>query len=205
MPDDAAALRARIIELEAQVAELERDLIHDRLTGLKTRSYFMEENEVALRVLSEAHDERRKEHSGYDHFSVLFIDVDHFKSVNDEHGHAAGDAVLRGVAAAVAEGLRDEDIAARWGGEEMLVSLLGADEDGAALVAERIRTSVAALSFAELSGRPVTVSVGVAGWEPGITLEGVIARADKALYAAKANGRDRIVRFSALPPEEKTG
>ncbi len=198
-------MKARIAELEAQVAELERDLIHDRLTGLKTRSYFMEENEVALRVLSEAHSERRKEHSGYDHFSILFIDVDHFKSVNDEHGHAAGDAVLRGVAHAVAEGLRDEDIAARWGGEEMLVSLLGADEDGAALVAERIRAAVAALSFPELSGRQVTASVGIAAWEPGLSLEALIARADAALYAAKAAGRDRIVRFSALPPEQKTG
>jgi len=177
---------------------LERDLIHDNLTGLKTRAFLKTELETYT-ASQEAHgSEQRKE--GYRHASLLFIDIDHFKSVNDTYGHDAGDIVLSAVAQAIAGKVRGSDVVARWGGEEMAALLYGADETEAEYKADEIREYIESLTFKELGDRKITISVGVANIEEGENGEAALARADKALYEAKGSGRNKVVRHSVINP-----
>jgi len=113
------------------------------------------------------------------------LDVDHFKELNDEHGHAAGDRVLAGVAAAVRRRLRAEDHVGRLGGDEFLALLPDAGDEAAATAAEGLRSSVVT------AGLSATISVGWATWA-GEDAERLLERADTALYDAKAAGRDRV-------------
>ncbi len=128
--------------------------------------------------------------------AVLMIDLDYFKRINDEHGHPAGDEVLRGVAEVLREALRSHDIPGRYGGEEFGVLLPGSDVAAAEAIAERIRKKIEWASFAgELR---ITASVGCAGLEAGDPHPAAwVARADRALYAAKAAGRNRAMRAAA--------
>lgn len=121
-------------------------------------------------------------------YAVLVIDADHFKRVNDTLGHRAGDRVLQRMATVVREQLRDGDLVARYGGEEIAVLLPDCTADVAVQVAERIRSAVAGADFRT----PVTVSVGVSVWVEPCTVEEVVERADAALYDAKAAGRNRV-------------
>jgi diguanylate cyclase (GGDEF)-like protein len=121
--------------------------------------------------------------------SVVLGDIDHFKRVNDEHGHAVGDDVLREVAAALRGSLRSFELLYRYGGEEFLLLLPGADEDAAARIAATLRAAVAALYPA---GLEVTCSFGVA--TATTDFDGLLPSADAALYAAKRNGRNRVER-----------
>ena len=120
------------------------------------------------------------------------IDIDHFKAVNDEHGHAAGDRVLAAVAGSMREHLRAEDQLGRLGGEEFLALLPDAGAHAAASAAEKLRGEVGALEV-EHDGRDlgVTISVGWATWE-GESPDELLRRADEALYEAKRAGRDRV-------------
>lgn len=130
--------------------------------------------------------------------SVLMIDLDHFKRVNDRHGHLAGDAVLHAVAVDLVDRARAYDLVGRYGGEEFEVLLPRTDAAGAVVIAERFRRSVAALrvgSGPAGSTVRVTVSIGAATWVPGgprCALDDLLDRADQALYRAKAAGRDRV-------------
>jgi diguanylate cyclase (GGDEF)-like protein len=124
-------------------------------------------------------------------FSVVLLDIDHFKSVNDAHGHQAGDGVLQEVVACLRLELRSVDQIGRWGGEEFLLLLPQVDGDEASRAAERLRERVAAHRF-EPSG-PLTISSGVATWRPGETRAALVARADAALYRAKNGGRNAVV------------
>lgn len=127
-------------------------------------------------------------------FCVALLDLDHFKAINDTHGHAAGDAVLQAFACTVHATMRATDIFGRYGGEEFLIVLTDTGLDGARLALERIRGAIAAARelSAALPGRQVTVSGGLAAWKPGEEASQLLARADAALYRAKANGRDRV-------------
>ncbi len=127
--------------------------------------------------------------------ALLMVDIDHFKDVNDRHGHAEGDAALVRVARLLVDGVRLGDTVARWGGEEFCVLLPRCDEEGALHLAERLRAAVAA------SGEPaVTISVGVALVEPAReTPSQALVRADRALYKAKRDGRDRVVVSTTQP------
>jgi diguanylate cyclase (GGDEF)-like protein len=128
--------------------------------------------------------------------AVLVADVDHFKAVNDTHGHGVGDHVLRDLAYVMRKELRAFDLAYRVGGEEFAVILPGADEDVAAELAERLRGAIAG---APVGGLTITMSFGVAAAPPGaFRWDEVYARADAALYHAKQDGRDRVRRDSAL-------
>ena len=122
--------------------------------------------------------------------SLLLLDIDSFKLINDEHGHAAGDAVLTGLSALLAEQLRVSDELGRWGGEEFLLLAPGTTLPAATELAERIRAAVAQAAFPH--GRTVTVSIGVAQAGVGETPEQWVARADLALYEAKRAGRNRV-------------
>lgn len=127
------------------------------------------------------------------HLALLLVDADRFKAINDEHGHAVGDVVLRELAARLRERVRREDVVGRWGGEEFVVALPETTPDGAAAVAESLRAGVSGTPIAAAGAElRVTISIGVAAWT-GEELDDLVARADAALYAAKAAGRDRVV------------
>jgi diguanylate cyclase (GGDEF)-like protein len=124
---------------------------------------------------------------------LLMMDIDHFKSVNDTHGHQKGDDVLRAVAAIVMENTRSNDLVVRYGGEEIAVILPETDVEQAAVVAEKIRRRVE-LEAEERADIPVTISIGIAYYGPATaTVESLIAKADAALYVAKRRGRNRTV------------
>ncbi len=121
------------------------------------------------------------------------IDIDHFKRLNDRHGHAVGDLVLRAVAEAIAGAVREDDVPARYGGEEFAVLLRNPSEQVAVEIGERVRASVAGLDLREFGPSAVTVSVGVAiSSAADQPIDDLIAEADRALYRAKRAGRDRV-------------
>src|SRR4051812_37845320 len=180
-----AALRLRSLhdELARRNAELELLARTDVLTGLANRRHA---DDVLRSTIASARRHTRT-------LSAVLIDIDRFKSVNDAHGHAAGDAVLREVALRLLDGLREEDTAARWGGEEFL--LLLPDSPDAGVVCERLRSSIASrpIDVHGVLQLGVSASFGWAAWSGEETGEALVARADVALYAAKAGGRDRVV------------
>jgi len=193
----------RVGELENKIAELEQtirvmkdDLIHDSLTGLKTRRFFEQEAGMYFKTISEKYKQERREWFGFKHMSIIFFDIDHFKKINDTHGHAAGDGVLRVVAKNIMDGIRAGDIAARWGGEEIVVALLGVGEKNAYKKAEAIRKSIELLSFNNLPNVEVTVSAGVASQDAETGFQEIISRADQALYQAKETGRNKVIFWS---------
>ena len=164
--------------LRRRIAEL---AIRDELTGAYNRRYLME----AL-----ARERSRADRLGVP-LSVCLIDVDHFKSINDSLGHAAGDAVLKALPAVLCAGLRAIDVLGRFGGEEFLLILPGTGLEGARAVAERVRAGVEMADLASL-GRRVRITVGVAELRPREDPGALLARADAALYAGKAQGRNRV-------------
>ncbi|MGH8595493.1 MAG: GGDEF domain-containing protein, partial [Gammaproteobacteria bacterium] len=126
--------------------------------------------------------------------SLIMIDVDYFKSVNDTHGHVAGDAVLTAVAGAIVGCTRDSDVVFRFGGEEFAVILTNTSAAGACLLAERIRASISDLTLdANGGGVKVTVSLGVAQLLPAESKFDLLQRADSLLYRAKIRGRNQVV------------
>ena len=128
--------------------------------------------------------------------AVLMLDLDHFKTINDKHGHLVGDEVLRGVAEVLRECLRQHDLPGRYGGEEFGVLLPGGDAAAAEMIAERVRQKIEWASFA--GSLKVTASVGCAAIETNdLFAASLVARADRALYAAKAAGRNRAMRAAA--------
>ena len=155
----------------------------DSLTGLVRRAVFEEH----LRT------EAARFARGRAPFSVLLIDVDDFKRVNDRFGHAAGDEVLRAIAGAARGAVRDSDTVSRYGGEELAVLLPDTPADGAAAAGDKLRDAVAGLAV-EVAGETlrVTVSVGAAEMEPGLDPSRLVARADDALYRAKSLGKNRV-------------
>jgi len=168
----------------SQVSELEQAATHDPLTGLGNRRLM---EQILQRRVSELDRHGQA-------FSVLFVDIDHFKRFNDSLGHAAGDAMLQTVAKTLRASARNEDEVARWGGEEFVVALGRTGEAQIARPAERFRALVAS-SKGRLNGHDLTITVSVGGAvaHPGETAEAVVARADAALYRAKEEGRNRVV------------
>jgi diguanylate cyclase (GGDEF)-like protein len=201
---DREQLLKRVRALEEQIDRLEDHLIHDKLTGLKTRAFFEEEVGVYLDVIEKQAElqksgaSERKERFGFRNLSVIFFDIDHFKSVNDNHGHDAGDVVLREVAQVIEKSLRAGDTVARWGGEEIVVSLLGADEQDASAKAEEIRDLVSKHKFSEVPSLKITVSAGVCAAERGLSVHKLVKRADLALYEAKESGRNKVIAYSEM-------
>jgi diguanylate cyclase (GGDEF)-like protein len=185
----------RIAELEKLVHNLEKDIIHDPLTRLKTRAFFEEELGVYLQIVNDNKRGQRKEWFGFKNVSVIFFDIDYFKKVNDTYGHAVGDAVLSKVAETIQESLRTGDTVARWGGEEVVASLLGADEKDAVAKANEIREKVSILAFPESPDLSLTISAGVASSEKDVPLPELIKRADQALYKAKESGRNKVMVY----------
>jgi diguanylate cyclase (GGDEF)-like protein len=167
-------------DLQRRHDDLQYTAHHDQLTGLLNRAGL-----ERLRARPEVQREFASQP-----YVLLVLDIDHFKRINDQHGHLFGDRVLCAVADAVSRSVRASDVAARFGGEEFLVVLPDTRLDGGAEIAERIRRQVQALDLPV----PVTVSVGIAdGAPPNDVPELVFERADQALYRAKKGGRNRVV------------
>jgi diguanylate cyclase (GGDEF)-like protein len=163
---------------------VERQALVDGLTGLANR-----------RAASDAlHAEAARAGRLETPLSVVLADLDGFKEVNDEHGHAVGDAVLRAFAEVLRDTLRESDLAGRWGGEEFLLLLPGADREGAAQLAERVRVGLAARRIPSVPELRVTASFGVAEYAGETNTEQLVAAADDALYRAKRGGKDRVER-----------
>ena len=156
---------------------------HDSLTGLFNRRYLTAfAQPLAALVLEEREP-----------VTVLIVDIDHFKRVNDTHGHPAGDEVLRAVAQMLGARLRDLDCLARYGGEEFVVVLRRCDVNRGRRIAEALRHNIASAEIDIVDGTvSITVSIGIAQWGPGEQLDEVVQRADRTLYRAKQAGRDRV-------------
>jgi diguanylate cyclase (GGDEF)-like protein len=180
-----AAMRTKRLQddLRTLSGELARIANTDNLTGLANRRYLDEE---LSRLIA------RSERHGLP-LSVLILDADRFKDVNDRHGHQAGDEALVALAARLSERLRAEDIVGRWGGEEFMVLAPDVDHGGAGTLAEALRARVAGRPIETSSGPlPVTVSVGWAFRRPGESAADLLERADVGLYAAKRGGRNGV-------------
>ncbi len=180
-------LRSRTQELEATNHKLGELAIRDSLTDAFRRGHI----EAELRRQVKAWERLPED------FSILLLDIDFFKRVNDTHGHAVGDEVLRRLATRAQETLRGSDIFGRWGGEEFIVLLPATPLSQAVEAGERLRLAIADLTFTGEGGRRfcITVSVGVAQLAPGETADTLTERADKALYAAKSAGRNRVLAY----------
>ncbi len=177
-------LAGEVAERRRAEAALARAATTDYLTGLLNRRAMVALLEQeALRI--------RRSHRP---FSLLLLDLDHFKAVNDEHGHEVGDRALVEVAERLRLAVRSQDAISRWGGEEVLVFLPETPSHGAAVAAEKLRAAVAGEPLSVLGHRaPLTASLGVSTLAEGETIEECLRRADAALYRAKAEGRDRVV------------
>jgi diguanylate cyclase (GGDEF)-like protein len=180
----SAALRTKWLqdELRTRNAELDRVARIDMLTNIYNRRHL---DEHLRSVISAA---RRHDRT----IGVLLVDIDHFKDVNDEHGHLAGDAVLREVAARLQRAIRTEDALGRWGGEEFLAVLTDTPPEGVRVMAERMRQVIAAAPFTLDDGSQIRVTVSVGHTNGTEDAEVLVHRADDALYVAKAEGRNRV-------------
>lgn len=180
---EAVAAQAAIA---LQNARLHHQATTDPLTGLHNRGFLRQIFDDELRTAEEEGDQ----------LSVILLDLDHFKKINDTHGHDVGDEVLRRVSKRLRRALRVDDYACRWGGEEFLVLLPATARKGAQVVAEKITSAIRGQPIGE-AGLTVTASVGLSIFpEHGTSSELLIKRADQALYAAKNAGRDQTVVFS---------
>jgi len=187
-------LTTSLESLDTKNREIQEMVITDTLTGLYNRHYLFTvmEDEVA-----------RCSRGSHYTFSMLMMDVDNFKAFNDTYGHPEGDRVLSGFGRLLKEILRKSDRAFRYGGEEFVVVLPDTDHTIAFIIGERIRRAFRERPFMVGQGgggEPLfkTVSVGVAGHEPGLDGSQILARADEAMYQAKSRGRDQTVRYGEV-------
>jgi diguanylate cyclase (GGDEF)-like protein len=179
-----ARLSGQLAEIEALQARLREQAVRDALTGLFNRRYL---TETLQRELARCAREARP-------LSVVMLDVDHFKALNDASGHEAGDRVLQALSGLLAEQVRQEDVACRFGGEEFVIVLPGASAADAAARAEAWREAVLRLQVPHQDATlSVTVSMGVAERGAGAHADDLLRRADQALYEAKRGGRNRVV------------
>lgn len=178
-------------QLKAMIKKLEQLSTIDPLTGLSNRRYF-------AHIF---HDECARSLRRHEAMTLLFLDLDHFKKVNDDYGHHFGDLALQATALCLKKQCRPYDSIVRWGGEEFVILLRATDEQAALHFAERIRLAVQK-GFAPPLPFHLTISIGLAQYRENDTLEDLTNRADKALYHAKQTGRNRVVLWSTLKPEE---
>ncbi len=179
---------------ETSAADAEKALIqaNKKLAGLATTDPVT--NLVNRRIiLSRIEQEKNRMERGSKPFTLIMVDVDNFKQVNDEYGHTGGDYVLVNLAEAISLTLRKQDEVARWGGDEFLIMLPETDVEGGVIVAEKIRTKIIETPFIYREMEiPVTITLGVGACEPGSGVGSCIRKADQALYAGKQAGKNRV-------------
>jgi two-component system cell cycle response regulator len=175
--------RARL-KLKQTLNDVFKLSITDSLTGLYNRQYF---NSYLEKLMASARRHDRQ-------FSILFVDIDRFKAVNDTFGYLVGDSVLKKLAVIFEDNLRTSDLVARFGGEEFVLLLSDTDIQGARLLAEKLRSDVESFGFEGLDGTNITISIGLSeSLDLDGTVNDIVKRADDALYKAKESGRNRIV------------
>ncbi|MEX2482082.1 MAG: GGDEF domain-containing protein [Gammaproteobacteria bacterium] len=178
-------VRARTHELEERNRELGELAIRDSLTGLYNHS-------ASIELLDQILNQSQR--YGFP-VATLMIDIDHFKRINDDHGHQVGDSVLESVAQALLDAVRSSDVVGRYGGEEFLIVMPHADAPAAREFSERLLRRIREIQVPGGDGKHVTVSVGIAVCHPHGQYLGAaeaVERADTALYRSKRNGRDRL-------------
>lgn len=187
-------------DMEGLLAFVERMAHFDALTNVLNRRGFLSESQPVLEHIAKLHEGLDRRTGEYVSFNVLFLDLDHFKRINDTYGHSAGDAALQKTAEVLRTALRDDDVIGRFGGEEFVVAFTCSSKKSLIqrnrfLVAEKVRHAIETSGF-EHDGTsiPLTASVGVAQLQPGENnIEDVIRRADASMYRAKQEGRNRVV------------
>ena len=185
-----AYLAALLRRLEASNRAIESLARQDSLTGVLNRRAMEERLEHELA--------RIQRHGGQ--LAIAMFDIDGFKPINDRYGHFMGDEVLRAVVARTSRALRECDYIARFGGDEFVLVLPGADERAAHVVAERLRCAIVNQAFTyEGQSLEFSISIGVSHWVPGDSVESLLHKADVALYYSKNTGRNRVSRFDELP------
>ncbi|KLU03977.1 two-component signal transduction [Rhodopirellula islandica] len=172
-------------KLQSQIQSLHKKATSDPLTGIANRAEF---DSRLLRATADAKKNNTK-------FSLIICDIDHFKQVNDVHGHPAGDEALMQFARILESHARNEDLVARYGGEEFVFLAINSDNATAARRAEQIRQAIEVTPLDGLNGESVTVSFGVTEYQTGDAAETILARSDRALLKAKENGRNRVVQL----------
>ncbi|MFG0266858.1 MAG: diguanylate cyclase, partial [Rhodopirellula sp. JB055] len=172
-------------KLQSQIQTLHKKATSDPLTGIANRAEF---DSRLMRATADA----KKNNST---FSLIICDIDHFKQVNDVHGHPAGDEALVQFARILESHARNEDLVARYGGEEFVFLAINSDNSTAARRAEQIRQAIEVTPLDGLNGESVTVSFGVTEYQTGDAADTILARSDRALLKAKENGRNRVVQL----------
>jgi diguanylate cyclase len=183
-----------IQKLKDEIQRLRKLVFYDDLTGVLNRRGFEEETGRIFHMMYYKRNERERRATFAIPFSIIFLDIDDFKKLNDTYGHAFGDIALKEVAAAVRRTVRDHDILGRLGGEEFVVALSGANREVAQSVAERIRQNIENIPLAH-DGVPVTVtaSIGVAARKEHGHFHDLVEEADQAMYQAKQTGKNKVV------------
>lgn len=191
------ALQVSQKKIRAQNEELHILATRDPMTNCLNRRSFYD-------IFQKCFDEAREEHR---ELAAFMVDIDHFKSVNDNFGHAAGDEIIKIVAKILHDNVREFDLVARYGGEEFAVVLLDIDEDGAKSIANRIRKAIQTSNACDyLDGRNITASLGVSMLSKGAAdKEALLDEADQALYVAKESGRNRVISWSRELESDKAG
>ncbi|HLD26990.1 MAG TPA: GGDEF domain-containing protein [Patescibacteria group bacterium] len=195
LSEDNARLRQIIEDQKLQINTLRQEVAYDDLTGLYKRKFFNRRLDEEFSKLGD--NQERRTDDTLKHISIVFLDIDHFKNINDTKGHAKGDAVLKKVGNTLSSNVRESDLVCRWGGEEMVIALLGADESESAKIAETLRSVIEK----EVG---VTTSIGIASYNEGISPDELIDRADQTMYKAKhkPGGRNCVELYSNLTPED---
>ena len=177
-------LRNKNKQLEELLYKVEYMAITDSLTGLYNRRRFHD-------ILSNEFERAKRYVTP---FALIMADIDHFKRINDNYGHQAGDTILKEVSSIIVKNTRETDTAARYGGEEFMVIMPNTNKNEAMRLAERIRSSIEKNRFSDINGQSITVSIGITGMpDPDITKEDVLIRcSDFALYRAKNSGRNKV-------------
>lgn len=189
---------AAVVRLVLLVEESQRLATTDGLTGLINRRAFVTELKREI---------ERAARTGAP-TTLLLLDLDHFKVINDTHGHGAGDSVLVAVARTLQRESRAYDLVGRWGGEEFIIALPGTDEERAVIVAERLREAIAGLKVSNNLGKvmALSASIGTAELEPGAeSLDQLVDRADRAMYRAKVGGRNRVCKAASESGKPESG
>jgi diguanylate cyclase (GGDEF)-like protein/PAS domain S-box-containing protein len=172
-----------IMKMKRRISKMEQTVIYDPLTQIGNRKH------IEVKIKSALQEYRQMRFP----FGVLFIDIDHFKSINDTFGHITGDKVLRAVANTLRHNLRETDTCGRWGGEEFLALVFNLDGENLRAIAEKLRSLVEQTVIPTETGKPsVTISIGATLVRNEDTLESLVYRADKLMYISKSNGRNCV-------------
>lgn len=194
----------KIKELESKVKELEKEVVTDPLTEISNRRGLVDRLKIIFDEVKGSSQGSGRKHVKIDDLSLLFIDVDDFKKINDKHGHDVGDEVLKSVADTLRTNAREFDVVGRLGGEEFVVGLVGTPIREAYMKAENLRDKLGQIKIKKGS-KNITVSVGVAsfGHNKAVNFESLLGMADKAMYEAKDSGKNKVKVLGGLPDKEE--